>query len=72
MSLMTLRASASMSTHADGRDFAGDDRGAGLHHRFAGHAGALVLREDRVEDGVGDLVGDLVGWPSETDSEVKR
>ena len=49
-----------MSTQARGGDFAGDDRGAGLHHRFAGHAGALVLRQDRVEDGVGDLVGDLV------------
>jgi hypothetical protein len=44
----------------DGRDFAGDDRGTGLHHRFAGDAGALVLRQDGVENGVGDLVGDLV------------
>src|SRR5207342_2383839 len=43
-----------------GGDFAGDDRGAGLHHGFAGDAGALVLRQDGVEDGVGDLVGDLV------------
>ncbi len=44
-----------------GRDLAGDDRDAGLDHGFAGHACALVLREDRVENGVGNLVGDLVG-----------
>ena len=43
-----------------GGDFAGDDRHAGLDHRFAGHARALVLREDRVEHGIGNLVGDLV------------
>jgi len=43
-----------------GRDFAGDDGDASLDHGFAGHARALVLREDRVEHGVGNLVGDLV------------
>src|SRR4249919_2951785 len=41
-------------------DFARDDRGTRFHHRFAGHARALVLRQDGVEDRVGDLVGDLV------------
>jgi hypothetical protein len=56
MSLMTLR---DVDPGAGG-DFAGDDGGAGLHHGFAGHAGALVLRQDRVEDGVGNLVGHLV------------
>src|SRR5690606_25539817 len=43
-----------------GGDFAGDDGGAGLHQGLAGHAGALVLRQDGVEDRIGDLVGDLV------------
>jgi hypothetical protein len=43
-----------------GGDFTGDDRGAGLDQGFAGHAGVLVLGQDRVQDGVGNLVGDLV------------
>ncbi len=43
-----------------GGDFTSDNRHAGLDHRFAGHACALVLHEDRVEDGVGNLVGNLV------------
>ncbi len=43
-----------------GGHFAGHDRNAGLDHRLAGHAGALVLRQDGVQHCVGDLVGDLV------------
>src|SRR5690606_33298974 len=43
-----------------GGDFAGDDGRTGLHQGLAGHAGALVLRQDGIEDGIGDLIGDLV------------
>ena len=57
---MTLRTRSSRSTQARGGDLAGDDRDAGLDQGLAGHAGALVLRQDGVEDGVGDLVRDLV------------
>ena len=42
------------------RDFAGDDRDAGLDQRFAGDARALVLRKHGVEHRVRNLVGDLV------------
>jgi hypothetical protein len=55
-----------------GGDFAGDDGDTGLDHGFAGDAGALVLRQDGVENGVGDLVGDLVRVAFGTDSEVNR
>jgi hypothetical protein len=44
-----------------GGDLAGDDRHAGLDHRLAGHARALVLGQDRIEYRVRNLVGDLVG-----------
>ena len=43
-----------------GRDFTGDDGDTRLDQGFAGHAGVLVLGEDRIEDGVRDLVGDLI------------
>jgi hypothetical protein len=55
-----------------GGDLARDDRRAGLHHRLAGHARALVLQQDGVEHGVGDLVRDLVRVAFGHDSEVKR
>ena len=43
-----------------GGDFTGHDGHARLHHGFAGHARALVLGQDGVEDRIGNLVGDLV------------
>jgi hypothetical protein len=43
-----------------GGHFAGNDGCAGLHHGFAGDAGAFVLGQDGVEHGVGNLVRDLV------------
>src|ERR1019366_3194648 len=46
-----------------GGDFTGDDDHARLRERLAGHAGAGVLLEDRVEDRVGHLVAQLVRMP---------
>ncbi len=46
-----------------GGDLAGDDRHAGLHQGFAGHARARILGQDGIQHGVGNLVGDLVRMP---------
>ena len=41
-------------------DFTGNDGGTRLYQRFARNTGALVLREDRIENRIGNLIGNFV------------
>ena len=55
-----------------GRDLAEDHHEAGRGGGLAGDAGDRVLADDRVQDGVLTWSHILSGWPSVTDSDVKR
>ena len=60
MSQMTLRTSSSRSIQARVVISPATIGNAGLDEGFAGHAGAGIAREQRVQHRVGNLVRDLV------------
>ena len=50
--IFAQKANAHILAHVDG--------GTGFHHGFTGNAGALVLRQNGVQNGVRNLIGDFV------------
>jgi hypothetical protein len=53
-------------------DLAGEHDELGRGQRLAGDARLRVLGQEQVDDRIGNLVATLSGWPSDTDSDVKR